>query len=64
IFEPDFTTKSDGMGLGLAIVENFIIGHGGRITVQSEIGRGTAFTITLPLTAVVTDKEASQDGAS
>jgi nitrogen fixation/metabolism regulation signal transduction histidine kinase len=64
VFEPDFTTKSDGMGLGLAIVENIIIGHGGRIAVQSEPGRGTAFTIDLPLTAVVSAGQASQDGAS
>jgi len=57
IFEPDFTTKNDGMGLGLAIVENIIIGHGGRITVQSEPGRGTTFTIDLPLTRVGEDGE-------
>jgi nitrogen fixation/metabolism regulation signal transduction histidine kinase len=64
IFEPDFTTKSGGMGLGLAIVENIIIGHGGRISVQSETGRGTTFTIDLPLTAMVSDGQTSQDGES
>ncbi len=62
IFEPDFTTKSDGMGLGLAIVENIITGHGGRITVDSEPGRGTTFTIDLPLTAVVADGQMQLDG--
>ncbi len=50
IFEPDFTTKSDGMGLGLAIVEGIVIGHGGRITVQSTPGEGTTFDLELPLT--------------
>lgn len=72
IFEPDFTTKSDGMGLGLAIVENIIIGHGGVIAVRSEPGRGTSFTIDLPLTAAPSpagdasagDSTASQDGAA
>ena len=62
IFEPDFTTKSDGMGLGLAIVENIITGHGGRITVDSELGQGTTFTIDLPLTAVVADGQFLTDG--
>jgi nitrogen fixation/metabolism regulation signal transduction histidine kinase len=64
IFEPDFTTKSDGMGLGLAIVENIIIGHGGIIGVQSEPGRGTTFTIDLPLTNVATDEPPMEDGQS
>lgn len=63
IFEPDFTTKSDGMGLGLAIVENIVIGHGGGIFVHSEPGRGASFTIDLPLTATV-DPIATKDGAA
>ncbi len=50
VFEPDFTTKSGGMGLGLAIVENIVLGHGGSIALESEVGRGTCLTITLPLT--------------
>lgn len=64
IFEPDFTTKSDGMGLGLAIVENIIIGHGGTISVRSEPGRGASFTIDLPLTAAVAGPSDNRDGAA
>lgn len=52
IFEPDFTTKGGGMGLGLAIVENIVRGHGGTIVVTSDEDRGATFTIDLPLTPV------------
>lgn len=50
LFEPDFTTKSGGMGLGLAIVENIVLGHGGTIGVKSMPNEGTTFHITLPRT--------------
>jgi signal transduction histidine kinase len=49
LFEPLFTTKSRGVGLGLAIVKSIIEAHGGTITVDSEVGRGATFCITLPL---------------
>ncbi|MCC6345752.1 MAG: GHKL domain-containing protein [Nitrospirales bacterium] len=49
IFEPFFTTKDRGTGLGLAIVFNIIRKHGGDISAESAEGRGTTFTITLPV---------------
>ena len=50
IFQPFFTTKAQGTGLGLAIAARVIEEHGGRITVESAVGRGTTFTIALPVT--------------
>jgi len=48
IFEPKFTTKTDGMGLGLGIVKNIINSHRGKISYKSKPKKGTKFTISLP----------------
>tara|TARA_B110000914_G_scaffold225608_1_gene246866 strand:+ start:386 stop:1786 length:1401 start_codon:yes stop_codon:yes gene_type:complete len=48
IFEPKFTTKSDGMGLGLGIVRSIITSHRGKISYKSKNNKGTDFTISLP----------------
>jgi len=49
IFNPFVTTKQDGVGLGLAIVAKIVDGHGGKMTVESEPGKGSTFRICLPL---------------
>ena len=49
IFTPLFTTKAQGMGLGLAICRRFVEGHGGKIKVESTFGKGSKFTISLPV---------------
>jgi PAS domain S-box-containing protein len=49
IFEPYFTTKVDGTGLGLATCHTIIHDHGGRIDVSSEAGSGATFEVTLPI---------------
>ena len=49
IFEPYFTTKVDGTGLGLTMTYKVVKEHGGDIRVQSEAGKGTCFTISLPV---------------
>jgi len=53
VFDPFFTTKDPGKGtgLGLSIVYKIVAKYGGRITVDSEEGKGSTFTVTFPTTA-------------
>jgi signal transduction histidine kinase len=49
IFDPFFSTKSSGVGLGLSICYGIVVSHGGIIGVESETNKGTIFTISLPI---------------
>ena len=49
IFKPLFTTKATGMGMGLAICQSIIEGHGGRIWVSPALDRGSIFQFELPI---------------
>jgi nitrogen fixation/metabolism regulation signal transduction histidine kinase len=49
IFEPNFTTKNSGMGMGLSIIKNIIISTGGKIWLDTQMNKGTTFFVSLPL---------------
>jgi signal transduction histidine kinase len=51
IFDPFFTTNEKGTGLGLALVHQIIEKHGGAVTASSELGKGSRFTISIPVAA-------------
>ena len=62
IFDPFYTTRSGGTGLGLANVDRIIRAHGGSISAESEAGRGATFTLTLPLPTKSPEQEPDEDG--
>ena len=56
LFQPMFSTKAHGIGLGLALCKLLVEGHGGRIEVTSQVGKGTTFVVYLPLPHEVRDE--------
>lgn len=57
IFDPYFTTREHGTGLGLPTVRRIVAEHGGEVSVQTRLGKGTAFTLTLPVPASISGEE-------
>ena len=58
VFDPFYTTKPAGTGLGLSVVHSIIRQHGGRVNIHSQLGEGTTVRIDLPLNGGVNGKDA------
>jgi CheY-like chemotaxis protein len=56
VFDPYFTTKREGSGLGLATVYSIVKSHGGHVAVRSVVGRGTTFEVYLPATQLAAQR--------
>jgi two-component system, LuxR family, sensor kinase FixL len=57
IFDAYFSTRDEGMGMGLAISRTIVVAHQGRIDVDSEPGKGATFRVTLPVASAEADEE-------
>jgi len=57
LWSPLFTTKAKGMGFGMAITKRLVEAHGGSISVETKVGKGSTFTVTLPIKRELRGKE-------